>query len=151
MTDEEIESITLYLLLNQVDEVAEADAAVDLSGEELFQQNCAKCHSGVRLGWDSGEGHPAPPLNRVFERHGEETILNIMRYGVGMPTGAIMPPWQEGYMYPDARYTDEALQRIIDYLREQQDPDVELPEEADDEDDEDDGDQLEAQAFGAGG
>ena len=36
-----------------------------------------------------------------------------------MPTGTIMPPWQEGYMYEGARYDDDALNRIIDYLREQ--------------------------------
>jgi hypothetical protein len=65
----------------------------------------------------------------VFERHSEQTILGILQNGIYLQgSGMVMPPWQEAYMYPDARYDDDALQRIIDYLREQQP--AELPEGA---------------------
>jgi mono/diheme cytochrome c family protein len=147
-TDDEIEALKFWILANQVDEeVAEADPAADMSGEELFQANCAKCHAGDLSGWDSGEGHPAPPLTRVFERHSEESILAILQNGIYVPTHTSMPPWQEGYTYQDARYTDEALQRIIDYLREQQDPDVDEDAPEGEPEDEDDG-SLEASAPG---
>ena len=93
-------------------------------GYNLYQANCAKCHAEDLSGWDSGDGHPAPPLTRVFERHSEASMLGILQHGIYRPTDTSMPPWQEGYTYQDARYTDDALQRIIDYLREQQEPDV---------------------------
>jgi hypothetical protein len=66
---------------------------------------------------------------------------------VKVPGATIMPPWQEGYMYPDARFTDEALERIIDFLREQQDADVDTEAAPDAEDgDEDDEDLQQAAA-----
>lgn len=130
LVDEQIQNIVTWILANQVDPegedaVAEATAAPGQSGEDLFQDNCAKCH-GSDL-----QGGVGPSLIGVFDRHSEEQILAILRHGIVVPTGAIMPPWQDGYMYPDARYTDEALRRIIDYLRDEQpdDPDAVESEE----------------------
>lgn len=114
LNDQQIEDIIDWILANQVDEAAEASPASNLSGEELYVGNCAKCH-GQDL-----EGVVAPSLVGVFDRHTEGTILGILRNGIKVPTGVMMPPWQNGYMYSDARYTDEALQRIVDYLRERQ-------------------------------
>ena len=149
-TDDEIEALQLWILANQVDdEVAEATSAAEMSGEELFQANCAKCHAADLSGYDSGEGHPAPPLTRVLERHSEESILAILRNGIAIPTHTSMPPWQEGYTYEGARYTDDALERIVDYLREQQDDDVD-PDGPEDAPDEDDDEKLEANASGRG-
>lgn len=127
LTDAEIDGLVTWLLTQQVDEVAEATAAADASGEQLFQENCAKCHGPDLLGPEAEgeEGRPGPSLVRVMERHTEESILGILRGGINVPTGTKMPPWQTAYMYPDARFTDEALQRIVDYLREQQEADVE--------------------------
>jgi hypothetical protein len=65
----------------------------------------------------------------VFDRHSEESILGILRNGIRTPNGVMMPPWQDGYMYEDARYDDEALNRIIDYLGERQ-PDAEVQQAA---------------------
>jgi mono/diheme cytochrome c family protein len=120
LTDEDIRDITLWILANQEDEIAEADPAVDQTGEDLYQANCAKCHRSDLQGLDGGDGHPGPSLIGVFDRHSEESILGILRNGIKVPAGAIMPPWQDGYMYPEARFTDDALERIIDYLQEQQ-------------------------------
>jgi mono/diheme cytochrome c family protein len=91
-----------------------------VQGEDLYQANCAKCHRADLEGLDAGEGHPGPSLVDVFDRHSEESILGILRNGIKVPAGTMMPPWQEGYMYEDARFTDDALERIIEYLHEQQ-------------------------------
>jgi mono/diheme cytochrome c family protein len=129
LTDQAIEDITDWILANQVDEVAEATSASGQSGEELFTENCARCHGPDLLGTD--EGRPAPPLIGVFQRHRETSILGILRNGIKVPTGTVMPPWQNGYQHTP--YTDEALQRIIDYLRERQPAELLPDEEPDDE------------------
>lgn len=127
LTDQQIEDIVTWILVNQEEEVTEADAAAGRSGEELFQENCARCH-----GEDLGGTDTAPSLTREFERHDRETILDILRTGIVVPGRANMPPWQESYMYEGARFTDDALERIVDYIAEQQ----ESPPEEDGESDE---------------
>ena len=120
MTDYQIDAITDWILANQEAEVIEAQPALNeegavISGEELYQQNCARCH-GAEL-----QGIVGPSLQGVFERHSEETILGILQNGINLQaSGMLMPPWQEGYQYPDGRYDDDALNRIVDYLREAQ-------------------------------
>ncbi|WP_370328274.1 cytochrome c [Euzebya sp.] len=128
MTDFQIDAITDWILANQTGEAAEATAAVNAegqqaSGEELYLQNCARCH-GAQL-----EGIVGPSLIGVTERHSDETILGILQNGISITGGGMsMPPWQEGYMYPDTRYDDESLNRIVEYLNAAQ-PDS-LPEDA---------------------
>ena len=114
MTDRQIDEIVDWILLQQKDEVAEADSAANLTGEELFKQNCVRCHG------DKLEGFIGPSLVGVFERHNRETVRGILQNGIFLANGVSMPPWQTGYMYEDARYTDSALNKIIDYLEEQQ-------------------------------
>jgi len=123
MTDQQVSDITDWILLQQVEEAAEADPASNVSGEELYQQNCTKCH-GEEL-----EGFIGPSLVGVFERHNRQTVLGILQNGIYLANGVSMPPWQTGYMYEDTRYTDSALNRIIDYLEDEQ-PAV-LPEGSD--------------------
>ncbi len=124
MTDQQISDITTYILLNQTMETTTAAVpAADMSGEELYQGNCAKCH-GQDL-----QGIVGPSLIGVTERHSTEDILGILRNGIIVPTGAVMPGFGEVlYQYEGARYTDDALGRIVDYLEERQ-PAV-LPEGA---------------------
>lgn len=131
LTDQQIEEITDWILANQTGEVAEVQNT-SASGEELYTENCVKCHGEEGNGlYTPEEGdpqlRPGPSLVGVLERHSEETILGILRNGIYRPP-VTMPPWQEGYMYPEGRYSDEDLQAIIDYLGELQ-PD-ELPEGA---------------------
>ena len=123
MTDAQIDAIVDWILLQQKDEVAEADPASNASGEELFQSNCVRCH-GKEL-----EGFIGPSLVGVFERHNRETVLGILRNGIYLANGVSMPPWQTGYMYEEGRYTDDALNKIVDYLEDEQ-PAV-VPEGAD--------------------
>ena len=122
MTDKQIDDITSWILLQQKAEAEEADPAVSSTGEELFQMNCARCH-GAQL-----EGFIGPSLVGVFERHNRKTVLGILQNGIFLANGISMPPWQTGYMYPKGRYTDDALNKIIDYLEESQP--VVVPESA---------------------
>jgi mono/diheme cytochrome c family protein len=120
LTDQAIQDITDWILANQVDEIEEASSASGQSGEDLFTENCLRCHGPNLEGTD--EGRPAPPLVGVFQRHSDATILAILRNGINVPTGTVMPPWQSGYQHTP--YTDDALERIVDYLRERQPPDL---------------------------
>lgn len=126
LTDAEVDALMKWILANQVEEVAEADPAAGMSGEQLYQENCVFCH-GPDLQGSAASERPGPPLVNVFERHSRESVLGVLRNGIVVPTGAIMPPWQEGYMH--ARYTDDALQRIIDYLEERQEAEPATPDE----------------------
>lgn len=114
LNDQQIDDMVNWILANQVDEVQQAQPASNMTGEQLFQGNCAKCH-GQNL-----EGVVGPALTNVFAKHSEDTILAILRNGIYVPTGALMPPWQNGYTYPDARYDDDALRRIVEYLKSRQ-------------------------------
>ncbi|MGI9015601.1 MAG: cytochrome c [Euzebya sp.] len=124
MTDFQVEAITDWILANQEGEVNEASPAInedgeEVSGEELYQANCTKCH-GSEL-----QGVVGPSLVGVFDRHNDETILGILQNGISiLGSGMSMPPWQEAYMYNGARYDDDALNRIIDYLRQAQPSDI---------------------------
>ena len=123
MTDQQIEDIANFILANQVEEVTEAQAAADLSGEELYAGNCAKCH-GAEL-----QGIVGPSLIGVTERHSRETILAILNQGLYIPTGAVMPGFGAlSYQYEGARYDEDALNRIVDHLEDSQPSS--LPEDA---------------------
>lgn len=131
--DQQIEEVTDFLLSRQVDDTVEAQAAANLSGRELFEGNCARCHG---VDGQSGDGRPGPSLVGVFERHGRDSVLGILRNGIKLGTGVTMPPWQNGYFYPTgpgedagpAVYDDAALNKIVDYLEKLQ-PET-LPEDA---------------------
>lgn len=139
LTDEEIEAITAWILNNQDDPeggpeegdevdpdeevTAEGESVANLSGGDLYAQNCAKCHG------DALEGRTetrAPRLTDVFDRHTEASILGVLQNGIQVSEGANMPPWQVGYMYEGTRFSDDTLQRIIDFLAENQDDGVDL-------------------------
>lgn len=118
LNDQEIEDITNFILANQVEETAEATAAADQSGQELFQANCARCHG------ERAEGLVGPTLVGLFERHGRESVMGILRNGINLGNGLTMPPWQNGYMYPEARFDDAALEKLVDHLESLQPQEV---------------------------
>ena len=143
LTDQQIEEITDWILSQQTGEVEEV-AAVEVSGEQLYTENCARCHGEAGDGMytpEEGEPvlRPGPSLVGVFDRHSRETILGILRNGIYLGSNLpSMPPWQIGYMYPPtdlngseptpARYNDEALESIVDHLETLQPSEV--PESA---------------------
>ncbi len=117
MNDQQVEAIADYILSIQTGEVPEVDASafVGASGEDLFGNNCARCHG------QNAEGYVGPQLLNVFERLGakpgdeasvreaREAILYTMKHGRFVPGVAPMPSW-EGVL------TEDAMNRIIDYL-----------------------------------
>jgi mono/diheme cytochrome c family protein len=121
MNDQQIEAITKYILSVQTGEVTEARAYAGASGEQIFQDNCAKCHG------QEAEGYVGPDLRIAFERYGAEAgdagsvdeaaaaITSILHRGVYRPSGVFMPPW-EGVI------TDDAIDRVVDYLQTIQQP-----------------------------
>ena len=130
LTDQQIADITNYILANQIQETEQASNAADMTGEELYTENCVKCHGEnlAGLGPD-GVPRPGPSLIGVLERHSRDDILAILNNGLYIPTGTVMPGFGEVlYQYEGARYTTDALERIVDYLEESQPAD--LPEDA---------------------
>lgn len=111
LTDFQIQTLTDWILASQVDEAPEV-ASVSLSGEELYLQNCARCH-GQDL-----QGVVGPTLVGVFERHDPETVLGILQNGINLAgSGMMMPPWgEESWYLEGSRYSEETLEQIVAYL-----------------------------------
>jgi cbb3-type cytochrome c oxidase subunit III len=113
MVDQQIESIVRYLLAIQEPEEPEPEAHAGETGEQVFAQNCARCHGAA------AQGDVAPPLTEVFARYGapagerdegaEAAVRSIIENGVIVPAGADMPRWE-------GKITDDAIDRVIDYL-----------------------------------
>ena len=81
-------------------------------GRQAFEANCATCHGAEALGTDSG-----PPLVHplyVPGHHNDDAIRRAVRNGV--PTHH----WFFGDMPPIVGVSDEELDQIIVYIREQQ-------------------------------
>lgn len=127
MNDQQIEAITKYILAIQTGELEEPDAQafVGQSGEELYANNCARCH-GVEA-----EGRVGPNLKVIFDQFGAEpgadttdaaaiedargSIEYILTNGLYVPTGAYMPSFADDL-------TPDAITSIIDYLESIQIP-----------------------------
>ena len=81
-------------------------------GRQQFEANCATCHGAGALGTGSG-----PPLvHRLYVpgHHNDDSIRRAVRNGV--PSHH----WLFGDMPPVVGVTDEELEQIIVYIREQQ-------------------------------
>jgi mono/diheme cytochrome c family protein len=114
-SDNELNQIATYILAVQTGEVepVDAQAFVGRSGEDLFADNCARCH-GVE-----GQGVVGPNLVNIFERYGigpdddpEQARLVIrqaIEQGRYVPGNAPMPPFA-GVL------TDDAIDAIIDHI-----------------------------------
>ena len=100
-------------------------ATADMSGEELYANNCLQCHGAELQGVDGDPARPGKNLVGVFERHSRESMQHVIATGVIVPTGASMPPFADGYM--NAEFDEAQIDRVIDYLESMQ-PD-EIPED----------------------
>ena len=81
-------------------------------GKQAFEANCATCHGAGALGTESG-----PPLvHRLYVpgHHNDDSIRRAVRNGV--PSHH----WFFGDMPPIVGVSDEELEQIILYIREQQ-------------------------------
>lgn len=81
-------------------------------GQRAFDANCATCHGAGALGTDSG-----PPLVHGYYvpwHHDDNSIRRAVRNGV--PSHH----WFFGDMPPIVGISDEELEQIIVYIREQQ-------------------------------
>ena len=119
MNDQQIESITTYLLAIQTGEVQEPDAQafVGQSGEDIYLNNCARCHAAdargyvgpnLRVMWDQFGADLEDPTSDSY-REAREAVRSILYKGVYVPTGAIMPFWGN-------ELTDDAIEDVLDYL-----------------------------------
>jgi mono/diheme cytochrome c family protein len=117
MNDQQIESITNYILSIQTGELPEAQAFVGASddGQEGFANNCARCHG------DQAQGYVGPQLINIFERYGAdeddeasvEEVRQHIRYtilnGRNVPGVTPMPPF-EGVL------SDQTIDAIIRWI-----------------------------------
>lgn len=123
MNDQQIETIADYLLSIQEADETEAQAFVGASGEDLFANNCARCHG------QEAEGRVGPRLTGVFARYGGDpdnpaataeaikAIKHTLINGRHVPAGVPMPAFGD-------KLTSDALDRIIEYLLAIQNPPV---------------------------
>lgn len=116
-SDQQLDSIITYILSVQTGEVEEPDAQafVGRSGDDLFQNNCARCHG------EEAEGYVGPQLINVFERYGwqegdeesaevaRDVIRHVLNNGRNVPGEAPMPAF-------DQVLTPEAMDDIIEYI-----------------------------------
>ncbi len=115
LSDNQIEQIAAYILSVQTGEVPEAEQFVGRSGEDVFDDSCARCHG------PNAEGGVGPQLINVFERYGwsgeDDTTLEqarnhveyVLRNGVYFVDQAPMPSF-------DQRLSDDAIEAVIDHL-----------------------------------
>jgi mono/diheme cytochrome c family protein len=120
--DMQVENIVEYLLSIQTGGEPEAVAVAGASGDQLFQDNCARCHGANGQGWQNEPGLVGPSLQDVFARYGatgeggdadeqaRSAIVQAIVQGRMVPTGASMPAW--GNVLPM-----QAIERIVDHLR----------------------------------
>jgi mono/diheme cytochrome c family protein len=83
------------------------DAALIMSGHQLWGLNCASCH-GV-----NGEGVDAPALNsqEFFQGTTDQQIAGIIKGGI---PGSEMPAWWNEYGGP---LTDQQIAEVVSFIR----------------------------------
>ena len=101
---------------NPDDKDNSSDSAA-LSGEAIYNINCASCHGpngrGLAEDWkvkDANGNYPPPPLNGTAHtwHHSPEQLLYTINKG-GVEMGGQMPAFEE-------RLTEEEKKALIDYM-----------------------------------
>jgi mono/diheme cytochrome c family protein len=115
LSDNQLESITAYILSVQTGELPRAQGFVGQSRDSLFANNCARCHG------QNAEGYIGPQLLNVFERYGwrpgddasleqaKAAVKHALVVGRLVPGQAPMPSFA-------LELTDEAIDEIVEYL-----------------------------------
>jgi mono/diheme cytochrome c family protein len=116
-SDNQLNQLAAYILSVQTGELEEPDAQafVGASGDDLFADNCARCH-GVE-----GEGAVGPTLQNLYERYGvdvdagddpeqaELVIRQALDQGRNVPGKAPMPSFAQ-------TLSDDAVDSIIEHI-----------------------------------
>lgn len=81
--------------------------AAEEAGQELYADNCAKCHG------TNGEGGIGPPLNSrdLLTATMDETLAGLTRFGV---PSTLMPAWGQASGGP---FTDEQINQLVAFIR----------------------------------
>ena len=115
LSDNQLESITAYILSVQTGEVPQAQAFVGQSRDQLFANNCARCHG------ENAQGYVGPQLINVFERYGwrpgDDASLEQAKAAVkqALVNGRIVPGQAPMPSFAQV-LTDEALDQIVEHL-----------------------------------
>ncbi len=115
LSDNQLESITAYILSVQTGEVPQAQAFVGQSRDQLFANNCARCHG------ENAQGYVGPQLINVFERYGwrpgDDASLEQAKAAVkqALVNGRIVPGQAPMPSFAQV-LTDEALDAIVEHL-----------------------------------
>ncbi|MCY3542937.1 MAG: cytochrome c [Chloroflexi bacterium] len=106
-------SITVYaaiaLILLPIVSMACGAGSPEQEGEQLFADNCARCHGAAADGTLLG-----PPLvHRIYEpgHHADFTFYNAVKNGV------VSHHWDFGDMPPVAGLSEDDVTQIIAYVR----------------------------------
>jgi cbb3-type cytochrome c oxidase subunit III len=119
LSDFQIDAIVAYILSVQTGELPDAEAFEGASGDDVFDNNCARCHG------DQAQGAVGPQLLNVYERFGGDpddpesmetaraAVRDAIEEGRWVPGTAAMPPF--GRML-----SDDAIEAVLDHLEELQ-------------------------------
>ncbi len=114
-SDNELNQIATYILSVQTGELPQVDAQafVGRSGEDLFADNCARCHGA------EGQGVVGPDLQGVYERYGVDpdedpeqaraVIRQAVEQGRLVPGNTPMPSFRQVL-------SDDAIEAVIDHI-----------------------------------
>jgi mono/diheme cytochrome c family protein len=125
MNDQQIQSITAYLLSIQTGELESVDAQafVGQSGQAIYENNCARCHGYEAADGTIANGRVGPNLRIIYDQFGadvedptsdgygeaRESIEYILDSGLYVPTGAVMPSFA-------SVLSDAARDDLLDFL-----------------------------------
>jgi mono/diheme cytochrome c family protein len=115
LSDNQVDQLIAYILSVQTGEVPEATSYVGASGEDVFANECARCHG------QQAEGRVGPQLINVFERYGwtgeddasleeaRQVVRHVLENGRNVPGKAPMPAF-------DQTLSADAIEAVIEHI-----------------------------------